>query len=501
VSERSGIAPFWRRPDPLVHRFEGRLGDLGDPRDLFETRFLRENDVVAAASWRPECMRAKGVSLARALRTHRRAGAQPTASGFETVDLPYPHVIAVLPSATPDPSQQSLDFAMAAQNAGTAAMESAWRDWIDPMVGARLRVFHRFDRGGGVCRVFFGEGVFAPEAGERAAGAVILRDPKGGRVSSPLLPDGEAAALHKGQSRLAFSGDGRRTPAVCDLLDGARGAFSLSPERGAEVRLAFHALGDGAATFPDITRRAGAADASFDVELPPKSALPGFTVEVVFDQRPSRLHLAPPPGLSLAIRGVMEPLDARGRPPRRWWIDLHRDSDPKLCFSAMVEARKSIVRQSDGYDVWDWLRPARRVPAERAGFRRMAASVGDTPREALLAPQPLGWLVPPERARPPAFAASGPAAAYALDWLDWAGAVERSDGSVARLAEWLQDQGEAALVPGRTGDPGAAEGFAYAAAPGGWRFARALPAALQPGQRFLAGGLLLECVAGGRPGS
>jgi hypothetical protein len=498
MSERSGTASFWRRPDPLVHCFEGRLRDLGDAGGLFETRFLRDD---GTAAWRPEFLRSKGVSLARLLRAHRRAGAQPTASGFETVDLPYPHVIAVLPSPTPHPSRQSLDFATSAQTAGTAAMERAWRDWVDPMVGARLRVFARFDGGADVCRVFFGEGVFAPEEGERAVGAVILRDPSGARASSPRLPDGEVAALYKGQSRLAFCGDARRTPAVCDLLDGARGAFSLSPERGAGAKLAFHALGDGAATFPDIARRAGDADASFEVELPPKSPLSGFTLDVVFDQRPSRLHVAPPAGLAFAIRGVMEPRDARGRPPRRWWIDLDRDGDPKLCFSAMVEARESLVRRDDGYDVWDWLRPARRVGAERAGFRLVTASVDDEPRAALLAAQPLGWLVPPDRARRPSFIASGPAEAYALDWLDWAGAVERDDGSVARLAEWLRDQGEAALMPGRAGDPGAAEGYAYAAAPGGWRFARALPAPLRPGPRFLVAGLLLECVADGRPGS
>lgn len=497
--------------DPLVLRFDGKPGFLPDAPKFFDAALFSEwRPSIDEGFWRrlrDWALRGDHRSLARILAMEQRTVAQPTATGFENVDLPYPNVILLLPQRSKEASQEALDYADAATSAVTSAMERTWSRYVDPILGSRARAYPAKLDVAASCLAFMGEGVFAPRPNERPVGWVRVRL-ESGAVRSPSLPDGEPAGLYRGQTQLLFSGDWRVSPAACNDLADYPGAFLVRSTRAADggprCGVSFHRLEDVNIAWPLVKPLApswgdeGVGDAVYKVSFVHEDAQSVFQIEVCADERPSRLLARKPAGLAFAIVGVVEPQDEAGRPARRWWFDLDRDRDGLLCSSAMAPARRSVVCSGNSIEGWDWSRPGARAARGRE-FGWQNGKRGDEPIRIVARQRPLGWLRAPRTDEPIGYAPATSGDGFALDWLDFAGAIEFTGASAKRWAEIRADlaaedvppSGED-LMPGLSPGPGEPE--FWVAAKGASTFTRGPRPPLQPGQKFLVAGLVLQCV-------
>ena len=423
----------------------------------------------------------------------RYVSLQPTSAGFEPVDVPFPHVIVFF-------DHVDEEFRRMAQQKATADLEKYFSGLVDDMVGLRMRAFDSDKLPGGAARAFLGAGIFAPEVNDEPLGTIMIRDEAS---AQPLrLPDGSPAALYRAQASLAFSGNPLLTPAHCSVMKDLPGCLMLEPARLSEKQrpcsLTWSDLGDADATGPSLRRLEPAStdidttskplpDARFSAEYSDGRRL---TIEVTLDNRPSRLLRQQPVTPALAIVGVLAPTLKNGRAPSRWWIDL--DDDARLCSHAMTPARWSLVCEQDKLEVWDWLQPARHGRPYALGSVNLT-SLSDRQVMCTASTAPFGWLAVPNTTINPVFLFGAPLGSFALDWLDFSGAVEATRRSAGtRLAQWFAtDPAVATPIPGKDPGPLAREVLHVASEQ---QLATGWPGKLSVGTRFLSGGLLLEYV-------
>ena len=375
-------------------------------------------------------------SLLAIMEQRHAIGRQPTANGFETIGIPFPHLLIVTGAL----EQQ---YRAEVEDQATAMFQKRWHNYIDPLLGPRARVLTSGDLDAAEIVAFFGVGVFAPASGERPIGRVEVIIPDQAGRFQPRLPDGTPAGLYKGQSALAFSASKNATQASVEQLRDIPGRFCLraNPDNAVNpYRLEWN-RGESASIMPgcDPIPSPPGVDASFRVRFPTSS----FELHVVDDVRPLRLLHCPPEHYGLAIVGVIEPILA-GQRPSRWWIDLDRHG--RLIASAMREARFSLVCNAGTVTRWDWTLPG--------SENRNEGPIGTiiTPkgtRNVLFAPsnRPFGWLAAPEYSRLASFAPDRQDD-FELDWLDFSGAAEDRINHAERLGAAMDRTIGNVLIPG-----------------------------------------------------
>lgn len=138
------------------------------------------------------------------------------ASGRVEIAVPFSHVMILA-------EQDTFGLEEVARGLEREMIDAFGRH-IDPRLGARVRFYRSAPARPGAAEerlvCFVGKGIFVPQAAGRRhrVGRLELRRPGDDAVSEPLLPDGNEAAFHPGQSGLAFSGSLRLTPAVAGVL-------------------------------------------------------------------------------------------------------------------------------------------------------------------------------------------------------------------------------------------------------------------------------------------
>jgi hypothetical protein len=425
-------------------------------------------------------------SLIAVMETHHDVGLQPTATGFEAIGIPFPHVIMLM-------GRERFEYRTALQTQATATFNKRWQDYVDPLVGLRARALVSQRVADDELVAFFGTGIFAPRAGERPVGRVDIRLHGGAHVIQPSLPDGTPAGLYRGQSALTFSTSLELTPATIDAVSGISGRFCLRPNMGSAEHGIYVLDWDpapGDSTMKPARDRIEPLPAGFDAAFRVSFPDTEFDLCVIDDARPSRLLHAPPAGGGLAIVGVIEPL-IDGQAPDRWWIDL--DDNGRLIASAMRPAKRSLVCHDGRLAVWDWTMPG--APARHTA-RLESLKTPEGNRNVLIAQpgRPFGWLALPARSVPVTYA-PGQMEGFELDWLDFSGAVEDVMGRGERLGAWMHRGGRGCMLPGIERAPGDEALLVMPADENeyhpGWR------GAWHSGMRIMCDALLLEVVEGG----
>lgn len=325
-------------------------------------------------------------------------------------------------------------------------------DYIDEIVGIRVRCEASTMLGANDVASYFGRGIFVPQPGENPVGKLEVRS-KGGIANSPLLLGRDLAGIYRGQSGVAIGGPGSGIPATSALLPlhsdcyvliepSARAVSNEAPlilsiDRSDEV------TGEISDHFVDATLfPTQDVDMRWDI----LSGETGFSIDIALDVRPSRLWTRPPASRPhLEIVGVCMPDAAHTSDVDRWWIDL--DAEQKLVRSAMQRRASSVVVEGETVAVYDW----RELAFDRDGWTtyRLSSMSKEgccTLRRADAAP--LGYLLPPDKETRAQFGAKWWASAgYHLDWMDFSGGVETASGRVKGLAAFAAAEFPDARVP------------------------------------------------------
>ncbi len=419
-------------------------------------------------------------SLLELLDAHHDIETQGAYGEREAVAVPFSHVIL---RCGPD-GRFSDGFAPQIEGEVTERIRAVFGRFVDPLVDVRVRCEEHEALGADDIVVLFGRGVFVPRAGERPVGHVRIHPRDSTQQGRDIcLSDGRTAAgIYRGQRAIAFGNGARACGQVrAAMPEGASVSIVPGPpaarapasgRRGTDSRLQLvpgaTSAGLAECRRPGIIARSlrhfgllqrlparppveaslprpvETADADGAWSFPVGQAM--LEIEVVIDARPSRLLAEPPrAGSGYAIAGIaVEPLTGgRGEASGgRWWIDV--DAAGQLVGSAMAAKAYSIVVEDGGsVAIYDWRRRdwARGTRLPRFGLddngvlrRRDGAA--------------LGYLAAPDHPVKPCFAEewwTGGADAWPLDWLDFAGAIERADEEPAGLATWHAERDHAPI--------------------------------------------------------
>jgi hypothetical protein len=429
-----------------------------------------------------------------------------TPEGLEAIAIPFAH-IALLSTAADEADLTLVEEEL------RQTLAKEWPEYVDPLLGYRVRYFDTDDFGDDRLVAYCGRGVFLPDRLERPTGAIELTSL---RSSSPLtivpqLPNGQAAGLYRGQAGLAFSHTEMLTVATAKMLPEDPAMFFFCQGRrsdagggGIELRVIAHKATEKiAATGPteraDYWVRESQAPPGFDGEFHvDRNNEECFALRYSLDARLSRLRAGRPVDAAFRIVGIVSPAAVNWRLDR-WWIDL--DSSDQLVGSSMSRPEKSIIVGSSGIWAYDWRRH-RRNAAEAAKYRLVPIKLAGR-ASVMLCPLPgraFGYLTPPAVDMAVVFGPDewGPEA-YGLDWLDFSGAGEDVWGNVKRLGEigGLADRG--AFVPGHAPDRSFAARPHWTAMGEGDVFEQVTGAGRRPGERFIVGPLCLEVSEGNDP--
>jgi hypothetical protein len=441
-------------PDGRIHFADDRLFEPGTP-----------GFVTGLGAWVPR--RRRRMSLLELIDAYHDIEIQGSYGEREAVAVPYSHIIL---RCGPD-GRFSGGFAPEIEGEVTERIREVFGRFVDPLVDVRVRCEEHEALGADDLAALFGRGVFVPRTGESPVGHVrICRRDLGPPGRDLCLSDGHTSAgIYRGQRAIAF-GNGARAcgqvraampegaflaivpgpPAARAPGSGRRGTdgpLRLVPDAAPAERRTPDMLARGLRRFgllPRVSARPArnvtiprpveTTDADGAWSFPVGQA--SFEIEVVIDARPSRLLAAlPPAGTGYAIAGVGVDLAAGIRAEAsdgRWWIDI--DADGHLVGSAMAVKAYSIVVENGGVEIYDW---RRKDWARGAKLPRFELGEGGVVRRVDGAA--LGYLAAPGRPVKPSFVEewwTGGADLWPLDWLDFAGAIEREDEEPMGLAAW-----------------------------------------------------------------
>lgn len=414
--------------------------------------------------------------------------------GLEAVAVSFGHVCIVA-----DPA--ACDIGRLTSGAVRARIEGELGPFVDPMLGVRAALHPARDLGAGRILAFFGRSVFVPGSEDQPVGRITVEGTTAAQPpSEPRLPDERPAGLYRGQASLAFAHSAVMAPATCDALPDSPLAFILSGgEADQDLALVARdmAMADERGTQPSssalpIIRAATCAaneDAAFEV-LSAGSAERLVRVGVTLDVRPSRLIAGRSGEACFAIVAIMAPADTRARVVDRWWIDLDRRD--RLVASAMTGRATTVICTDDRLEVYDWRE--RRFDKEQASRFELQRTRSEDGRRVMLRRldgQPFGFIAAP----PKTVAASFDQGwwhhdLWALDWLDFAGAIETPSGDIRRLAADTTVANNAIWMPGLASAAGDLPGVMIHNATRG-RFEPGWNGELAPEATFLVGPLVL----------
>jgi hypothetical protein len=424
-------------------------------------------------------------SLISVMSAAHDVGLQQTRLGVEAVGVPFPHVLLLS-------SKDYRGYRLALENQLTAQLNQHWENYVDPLVGIRTRMLVSNRVPEDELVAFFGDGVFAPRAGERPVGRIALKFEGYRDVFEPKIAGDLPGGLYRGQSSLAFSGSAQLTPATSDALTGVPGTFCLRarPQDSTEIAhvLDWDPPADGDQLFEPVNDPIeplpSGVDGAFRIEF--ANAI-RFEVYVIENVHAARLHHAPcRDEFCFAIVGVIAPTRRKSFNVNRWWIDLDRKGH--LVASAMRLPKYSIVCEGGSIATWNWSAP--HAPADHPTLLQEF----DTPDgkvSALIAPQgaPFGWLNPPARTVRATFAPADDAVC-ALDWLDYSGAVQNQQFQTERLASHLHRAAAVAFMPGLAGGEGSES--ILVREPGQLMFSYSWRGRFRPRTQFMAGPFIIE---------
>jgi hypothetical protein len=374
--------------------------------------------------------------------------------GLEAVAVAFGHVCIMA-----DPA--ACDIGRFTNSAVRARIESELGPFVDPMLGVRASLHQARDLGEGRILAFFGRSVFVPGPEDQPVGRITIAGTTETQPSSePHLPDDRPAGLYRGQAALAFARTPVVAPATCEALPDSPVAFILSGGEadhdlalvGRDMTLADgHGVAPSAQPLPIIRSAACAAneDAAFEVLSAGSGARP-VRVGATLDVRPSRLTAERPGEACFAIDAIMAPADTRARIVDRWWIDLDRRE--RLVASAMTGRATTVICTDDRLEVYDWReRRFDKQQTSRFELQRMRSDSGRRMMLRRIDGRPFGFVAAP----PKTIAASFDQRwwhhdLWALDWLDFAGAIETPSGDIRRLAADTALANAALWMPGLT---------------------------------------------------
>lgn len=393
----------------------------------------------------------------------------------------------------------------------TDAMEREFGAFIDPRQPPRVRFFMSpglgsDPRGNRHLRFYVGNGIFVPPrylAKHTQVGQLWLRRPGDATTFVPILPSGDVAAFHEGQTGLAFSGDVGLAPAVCrDVLNRDAAEFGtvfyvgrLRDTEGVTFRAWRGKPGDGVdvrvryqVTLPEQAHQ----EMGEEADLEPYrwygvrryvEGSGGPSRELAFEfyfapdsERPGRLLAHLPDGPALEVTGIVLPYPSMNESVARVWVDFDAEGRP---VSNFLSARlQSLVIGPTGLaGLFDRVRGAfleRGVPvSERPAFTIAGRQVkiedmsdGGVPRLLLQSSggPGFGYISLPSRTEAPrgfnvGSVATAEPANRSSDWLDAAALVEMAaddevqasaaEGVVRRqpflgLSGWHKDYGSGA---------------------------------------------------------
>lgn len=464
------------------------IGDLVDRWDF------RDRDLVARRLVVADPRSDFFETLRRDMARHHECLSYGAGNRLETIGVPFAHVVLT-----------GHDSLVAEQDRLRSHLQKTFGGYVDPLIGLRVRYFSPADPWEPRA-AFFGRGVFVPDPGEEPIGAVLVRPLRNGvPVGEPVpvrLPpsgkDGPPAGFYRGQTSLAFARSGRHAPAVHGALPEDAVVFHLSPRRGIgrahDTDLAFfdrplENQPDAAHRYMREAVRTGDPANPFrelDISVDGK---PVFRLSYALDIRDSSLRSASPGPWSLRVVGLVAPSE---RLLHRWWIDL--DSDGRLVSAAALDPARSIVCEGDSVSAYDW---NRHRFEDQADWEIQSGPGGVSVLRPKNGHPDLGLIEPPTESCPVAFG-GGRSGLFALDWLDFTGAVQRPAAKPVRLARWWATSDDRhrreTIMPGFEGPSGTQRKVLVRR--GNGRFAP-WDGRWEEGLEFSVGALLLMAVRGG----
>jgi hypothetical protein len=213
-------------------------------------------------------------------------------------------------------------------------------------------------------------------------------------------------------------------------------------------------------------------------------------VGVALDVRASRLMPDMPDDACFAIVAVMAPADTRTRAVDRWWLDLDRRN--RLVASAMTWRATTVICTDGRLEVYDWReRRFDRTQVSRFETQRVDVDGGRRSMLRRVDRQPFGFIAVPLRTIAASFDQRWwHHELWALDWVDFSGAVESPGGDIQRLAADAQSTHGAIWMPGIATSPGDLAGV-LSFDSGRGRFGTGWTGELVPDATFLVGPLVL----------
>ena len=416
--------------------------------------------------------------------------------GLEAVAVPFGHVCIMA-----DPA--ACDIGRFTNSAVRARIEGELGPFVDPMLGVRTALHVARDLGEGRILAFFGRSVFVPGPEDQPVGRVTVEGPVPAPEqpsTEPRLPDNRPAGLYRGQAALGFARSTAIAPAICEALPDSPVAFILSggeADHDLEVVARDMTLGDEPGTprsslrLPIIRRVPCEADeeAAFEV-LSAERGERLVRVGATLDVRPSRLKAERTGEACFALVAIMAPADTRARVVDRWWIDLDRRD--RLVASAMTGRATTVICTDDRLEVYDWReRHFDKTQISQFELQRTRTESGRRMMLRRTDGQPFGFIAAP----PKTVAASFDQRwwhhdLWALDWLDFAGAIETPSGDIRRLAADAAPDNNALWMPGLTSAPNDLSAVVTLNADGS-RFEPGWTGGLAPDATFLVGPLVL----------
>lgn len=389
--------------------------------------------------------RSRPTSLIRFMSRTHDVGVQQSELGVEAIGIPFPHVLLLT-------TRDYGGYRVALENRLSEQLNQYWANYVDPLVGIRVRMITSSRARENELVAFLGDGVFVPRAGERPVGRVEIKF-ETSKSALQLTIANVPAGVYRGQSSLAFSGSERITPATNEALSGLSGTFCVRPRPHDETAEAYTLDWDppnnGDQVFAPVIDTIQPAlpevDGAFRVRFADSTT---FEVRVVENEQYSRLYHAPCGSeLCFAIVGIVAPTKNQHFDVERWWIDIDRKGH--LVASAMRLPKYSLVCERGVLSTWDWSAP-RLSSSYPAFLQEFETPTGRT--TVLLAPHgsPFGWLDPPLQTTRSIFVPNTDPG-WSFDWLDFSGAVQDRNYQTERFGYYLHNSGTDASIPGTAG--------------------------------------------------
>lgn len=364
-----------------------------------------------------------------------------TENGSELVEVAFQHVTFV--SGVGGVCDTSSDHAIERRIA--ESLNSTLKGYFDTTIGIRVECRVNPALPSNQINMYFGQGVFVPQRGERPIGWIRYYPDPSNREHyfEPSVIDGRPAGLYKGQNGIVIGTVEGLLPIEIDLGSDEKIQSSYmyinkdttqaltrdkGKVRGIDARLTF-CRGQGNEPVPSqVESPNDQCDLAWRIDYVGTAQIPG-RLELCVDSRKSRMHWRPHNDCNAAISTLL--FDLKGFSNQnidRVWVDL--DHDNILVAYALQVAHASLVWDCSNDDqyVYEWGQTS--SPFKKPGTvglkcRNIENDILEIGRAD---GEPFGYLELPEEPEKVIFSDTFQSfSGFHLDWLDECGRIACGD--------------------------------------------------------------------------